>query len=226
MILRNVLRLTTVLLAASIVGCEKDDPTSIPPEQRFTIDPLFTGIDLGGTEQLTVKVGSNAVPVTWESSNPAVATVDANGLVTSKAIGFTAITATQTANPTQKISSNVTVLAVAPSTLLQNNTPLVIASAGPSLSLAMYRISVPAGKTKLTVTTSGPTNLDVDLLVRRAAVPTTNNSTFAVVADCYSGGANTNESCVINNPPKGTYYIGIWLFDPYAGVTLLAKYEP
>lgn len=222
---RTVIRLTAVVLAALTMGCSKDDPTSIAPEQRFTIDPLFTGIDLGGTEQITVKVGTNAVPVTWESSNPAVATVDANGLVTSKSIGFSAITATQVSDPSQKISSNINVLPVAPSVLLQNNVPLVIASAGPSLSLAMYRISVPAGKTKLTVTTSGPTSLDVDLLVRRAAVPTTNNTTFAVVADCYSGGANTNESCVINNPGKGTYYIGIWLFDPYSGVTLLAKYE-
>ena len=207
------------------MACEKDDPVSIAPEQRFTVDPLFTGIDLGGTEQLTAKIGANPVPVTWESSDPSVASVDANGLVTSLKVGFTAVTATQVADPSQRISANINVQPVVPSVLLQNNVPLVISSAGPDLSLALYRISVPAGKTKLTVTTTGPTNIDVDLLVRRAAAPTTNNATFAVTADCYSGGANTNESCTFNNPAKGTYYIGIWLFNPYSGVTLLAKYE-
>ncbi|HZJ01453.1 MAG TPA: pre-peptidase C-terminal domain-containing protein [Gemmatimonadaceae bacterium] len=214
-----------MLLAAATMACEKDDPVSIGPEQRFTVTPLFTGIDLGGTEQLTAQIGSNPVPVTWESSNPAVATVDANGLVTSLTLGFTAVTATQVADPSQKISSNITVLPVTPSILLQNNVPLSVSSTGAFLSLTLYRISVPAGKTKLTVTTVGPTDKDLDLLVRRAAAPTTNNSTFAVTADCYSGGANTNESCTFNNPAKGTYYIGLWLFDQYSGVTLTAKYE-
>jgi len=223
--LRGLLRISTVLLAAATMACEKDDPVSIGPEQRFTVTPLFTGIDLGGTEQLTAQIGSNPVPVTWESSNPAVATVDANGLVTSLTLGFTAVTATQVADPSQKISSNITVLPVTPSILLQNNVPLSVSSTGAFLSLTLYRISVPAGKTKLTVTTVGPTDKDLDLLVRRAAAPTTNNSTFAVTADCYSGGANTNESCTFNNPAKGTYYIGLWLFDQYSGVTLTAKYE-
>jgi len=223
--LRSLLRISSVLLVAGTMACEKDDPVSIAPENRFIVTPLFTGIDLGGTEQITATVGANPVPVTWESSDPAVATVDANGLVTSKAVGFTAVTATQVADPSQKVSSNINVLPVIPSVLLQNNVPLVVSSNGAFLSLALYRISVPAGKTKLTVTTTGPVNIDLDLLVRRAAAPTTNNSTFAVTADCYSGGANTNESCVINNPAKGTYYIALWLFDAYSGVTLLAKYE-
>lgn len=222
---RTVISVTAIALAAFALGCSKDDPTSIAPENRFTVTPLFTGIDLGGTEQITATVGTNPVPVTWESSNPAIATVDANGLVTSLAVGFSAITATQKSDPSQKLSANINVLSVIPSVLLQNNVPLIVSSPGPSLSLALYRISVPAGKTKLTVTTTGPKTLDLDLLVRRAAAPTTNNTTFAVTADCYSGGADTNESCVINNPGKGTYYIALWLFDPYSGVTLLAKYE-
>ncbi|HEX2721289.1 MAG TPA: pre-peptidase C-terminal domain-containing protein [Gemmatimonadaceae bacterium] len=222
---RSVIRITSVLLAALVMGCEKDDPTSIAPEQRFTVSPIFTGIDLGGTEQLTAQVGTSPVPVTWESSNPAVATVSATGLVTSLAVGFTAVTATQVADPSQKLSANINVLPVFPSILLQNNVPIVVSSNGAFLSLTMYRITVPAGKTKLTVTTTGPNNLDLDLLVRKGALPTTNNTTFAVTADCYSGGASTNETCVINNPAKGTYYIGLWLFDPYSGVTLTAKYE-
>jgi serine protease len=213
-----------MMLAVAAMACSKDDPVSIAPEQRFTVTPLFTGIDLGGTEQLTAQIGSNPVPVTWESSNPAVATVSATGLVTSLSVGFTAVTATQVADPSQKFSSNITVQPVLPSILLQNNVPLVISSNGDFLSKVLYRISVPAGKSKLTVTTTGPTNLDLDLIVRRGAAPTTNG--FSVTAsDCYSGGASTNESCVINNPAKGTYYISIWLFDAYSGVTLLAKYE-
>lgn len=219
---RSVLRTSTVLLAAATMACEKDDPVSIGPDQRFTVTPLFTGIDLGGTEQLTAQVGSNPVPVTWESSDPSVATVDANGLVTTKAVGFTAVTATQVADPSQKVSANINVLSVLPSILLQNNVPIVVSSNGAFLSTVLYRIPVPAGKSKLTVTTTGPTTADVDLLVRRAAAPVVPNPTGTY--DCYSGGPNTNESCVINNPAKATYYIMLWLFDPYT-VTLLAKYE-
>jgi hypothetical protein len=222
---RTVISVTAIALAAFALGCSKDDPTSVPTDQLFTVTPLFTGIDLGGTEQITAQVGTTPVSVTWESSAPAVATVDGNGLVTSQSVGFAAVTATQVADPTKKVSANINVLSVIPSILLQNNAPLVVASAGAPLSLVLYRISVPSGKTKLTVTTTGPTNKDLDLLVRKAAAPTTNNTTGAVVADCYSGGANTNESCVINNPGKGTYYIALWLFDQYSGVTLLAKYE-
>jgi hypothetical protein len=122
--LRSVLRLSSVLLVAGVMACEKDDPVSVAPEQRFNITPLFVGIDPGATQQVTATIGANPVPVTWESSNPAVATVDGNGLVTGLTSGFTAVTATQVANPSEKISSNITVLPLLPSTPLTNGVPL------------------------------------------------------------------------------------------------------
>ena len=47
--------------------------------------------------------------VTWTSSNPAVAAVDANGLITAKALGSVVITATSNLDPTKTASCTVTV---------------------------------------------------------------------------------------------------------------------
>ena len=226
--LRSLLRTSTMLLAAATMACEKDDPVSIAPEQRFTIDPLFVGLDPGATQQVKALVGSNPVAVTWESSNTAAATVDGNGLVTAVAPGFAAVTATQVSDPSQKISSNINVLApIAGSIEIQNNVPLTgLSRTGSAATVVLYRITVPAGKTKLTVSTTGPDNQDIDIFVRKSFAPVVPVTSAAFTADCKSDGLTTTESCSVTNPAPGTWYIAIQLWTNYSGVTLLAKYEP
>ena len=219
MIHRNVLRLTTVLLAASILGCENDDPTSIPADQRFTITPLFVGIDPGATQQVTAKIGPNPVAVTWESSNPAVATVNGNGLVTALTAGFTAVTATQTADPTQKISSNITVLPLLGTGLTKNVATGPLSSSGARGSTVLYRIFVPPGSTNVTFTLTGGTG-DADIYVRRATPPTLSAFT------CASENGGNEEICSIANPASGTWYVLIGLWDPYANTFIKANYTP
>src|SRR5215212_10869016 len=211
--LRSLLRTSTMLLAAATMACEKDDPASIAPEQRFNITPLFVGIDPGATQQVTATIGTTPVAVTWESSDPAVATVDGNGLVTGLTSGFTALTATQTSDPTQKISSNITVLPLLPSIPLTNGVPLTgLSRTGAAATVVLYRITVPAGKTKLTVSTTGPDNQDVDIFVRKSLAPVVPVTTAAFTADCKSDGATTTESCSVNNPAAGTWYIAVQLW--------------
>ena len=217
---RSVIRITTVLLAAALtVGCEKDDPISIAPEDQFNITPLFVGIDPGATQQVTATVGTTAVPVTWESSNPAVATVTGTGLVTALTAGFTAVTATMTSDPTKKISSNITVLPLLGTGLTNGVAIGPLSSSGARGSTVLYRIFVPPGRTSLTVTLSGGTG-DADIYVRRSTPPTLSAFT------CASENAANGESCVIANPASGTWYILIGLWDPYTGATLRATYAP
>lgn len=223
----RTVRLTAVVLAALTMGCSKDDPTSIAPEQRFTINPLFVGIDPGGTQQVTALIGTTPATVTWESSNPAVATVAANGVVTGLTSGFTAVTATQTADPAQKISSNITVLPLLPSVPLTNGVALTgLARTGAAATVVLYRITVPAGRTKLTVSTTGPNSQDVDIFVRKSLAPVVPVTTAAFTADCKSDGATTTESCFVNNPAAGTWYIALQLWTNYTDVTLTATYIP
>jgi hypothetical protein len=224
---RTVISVTAIALAALALGCSKDDPTSVPTDQLFTVSPLFAGVDPGGTQQLSATVGANPVDVTWDSSNPAVATVSATGLVTGLTTGFTAITAKRTSDGSL-FSSNINVLPLLASTPLTNGVPLtgLARATGSQGSVTLYRITVPAGKTKLTVSTTGPNSQDVDIFVRKSVAPVVPVTTAAFTADCKSDGPNTTESCSITNPIAGTYYIAVQLWTPYSDVTLTATFIP
>jgi hypothetical protein len=78
-----------------------------PPTLAFiTVMPTSATVQTGSSQQFTVSgtdtVGNaaSAGPVTWSSGNPAVATVDTNGLATCVQNGGTNITATNTGNLT------------------------------------------------------------------------------------------------------------------------------
>jgi hypothetical protein len=77
-----------------------------------TVTPDAATINIGATRQLTATVApANATnqAVTWSSSDPAVATVDANGLVTAVAAGTATITVT-TADGGHTATSAITVV--------------------------------------------------------------------------------------------------------------------
>jgi len=63
--------------------------------EELTLNMTQCVVDLNGTgtAQLTVETPANA-SVTWSSSNPSIATVDSNGLVTGTESGEVTITAT------------------------------------------------------------------------------------------------------------------------------------
>lgn len=82
----------------------------------ITLDQTTLSMLKGGTAQLTATVGPEYIlddSVTWSSSNEAVATVDANGVVTANGDGTAVITATTVANGADgtplKAECNVTV---------------------------------------------------------------------------------------------------------------------
>lgn len=99
-------------------------------------------------------------------------------------------------------------------TALTSGAPLTGRS-GDEGSTVLYRISVPAGATLLTVTTSGGTG-DLDLYVRQGQEPTASSY------DCESAGGDNNETCDLEDPAAGTWYIVLEGFEAYGGATLLA----
>lgn len=84
-----------------------------------------------------------------------------------------------------------------------------------------FTITVPAGQTNLTITTSG-SDADADLYVRRASAPDTG------AYDCRSNGGTSNETCSIANPAAGTWYVAVRAADAnnadFANVTINATY--
>lgn len=79
-----------------------------------------------------------------------------------------------------------------------------------------FEIDVPAGQSSLNVSISGGTG-DADLYVRFGANPTT--STY----DCRPYRNGNNETCTINNPSAGTYFIRLRGYSAFSGVTLTAS---
>ena len=92
-------------------------PVTTPTVSSVTVTPAGTSLAVGATQQLKAEVmgqNSPSTAVTWKSSDTAVLTVDATGLVTAKAAGTATVTATSTADTSKSGSVTVTVKAATP----------------------------------------------------------------------------------------------------------------
>lgn len=215
---RNVIRVTAFLLGAFVMGCSEKDPMHVAPADLFEVTPLFAGLDPGATQQLSVvKGGAPVTSATWASSNTAVATVSATGLVTAVSPGFSAVEAR---SGSDVYTSNITVLPLL-GTALTNGVGVSISSSGARNSSVLYRITVPTGKTNLNFSLTGGTG-DADIYIRKSLTPTTG----AGGSVCKSENGGNEETCNVANPAAGTWYVLVVVWDPYAGATLKATYTP
>jgi serine protease len=80
-----------------------------------------------------------------------------------------------------------------------------------------FRLDVPAGATNLTVRTSGGTGA-MDLYVRAGAEP------GASAFDCRPLVVGNAETCTFAQPQATSYYIGLYGYQAFAGVTLTASF--
>lgn len=216
MVHRPLLRVAgTALVALFIASCADYGPTDAGPILRVT--PNWVTVEPGETRQLNVTLDGQPAEVTWVSSDPSVATVSSTGMVTGLKDGYTAVTASLNSNPSMLISSSITV-PLLQGTQLTSGVGVPI-SGGPRGEAKLFRIRPPAGSSNLRVTISGGTG-DVDLYVRRGAVPT--NSTY----DCGSENGGNTELCNFASPANAQYYIRVVAWDPYAGATLTATVTP
>jgi serine protease len=81
-----------------------------------------------------------------------------------------------------------------------------------------YTVTVPAGRTNLTINTSGGTG-DADLYVRVGAQPTLSTYT------CRPYKTGNAESCSITSPTAGTYHIGIYGYAAVTGLTMTTSHQ-
>lgn len=167
-------KLTRSLIAigalAGLAACGDDVSVTEPPPPT----PAVTGISVspgsatlikGQTAQLSAVVTANdasvARTVTWATSNAAVATVSAAGLVTAVAPGAATITATATADANFKAGSQIT----------------VTGSGVRSVSVAPNNAILPTGQTLQLVA-----NVDADAGVARTVTWSSSNTAVATVS--------------------------------------------
>lgn len=89
---------------------------------------------------------------------------------------------------------------------------------GATGSWTHYYVDLPAGMSVLNVTMSGGSG-DADLYVRQGSQPTTSSY------DCRPYRSGNNESCSLNNPGSGRWYISLQGYQAYSGVNLLVEWQ-
>lgn len=89
------LLLVTLIVTLLMSACSTPAPTPPTPEPpkptTITVSPESLTLIVGKSEQLSVVVSPEEVAVTYQSKDPAIATVDAQGLVTGVAVGETTV---------------------------------------------------------------------------------------------------------------------------------------
>jgi uncharacterized protein YjdB len=128
-----------------------------PAIRTIAVAPTAASIFINGTQQLTSTVTADAgveQTVAWRSTNPAIASVNAAGLVTGVAFGSTTISAIATADTTRRATMTVTVtprpISVA---IAQRNVAL---HAGSSLPLTGLVTADPGVNTGVVWSSSAP----------------------------------------------------------------------
>ena len=102
-------------------------------------------------------------------------------------------------------------------TTLTNGQP-VTGLSGATGSFQYFKITVPSGQTSLAIPISGGTG-DADLYVKLGAQPTTSTYDYRSIV------SGNTDSVTVTNPAAGDWYIGLYGYAAYSGVTLTATYS-
>ncbi len=149
--------------------------------------------------------GSSTATITTSTSTPAgtyLITITGTG-------GGLTRTTTVTLTVTAGSGGGVTTL---------TNGVAVTGLSGATGAFQFFKITVPAGQTSLVIPISGGTG-DADLYVKLGAQPTT------TVYDFRSIVSGNTDSVTVSNPAAGDWYIGLYGYAAYSGVTLKATYS-
>jgi len=217
--LRSAARLAALVLSLGAMACADDEYEVTDLSTKLEVNPLFLGVRQGDPAvQYEASMGGDPVTVTWESSDPSIATVTPGGLVNPVGDGFVAITATLSSNTAKKRSASLTVTPLYfPLTSGVARTGI----AGNVGDTLYYRINVPAGRDSLKIVMAGGTG-DLDMYVRYNAVPAYGGANWV----CRPFNAGNNETCVMASPAAGFWYVWLDVYENATGASLTATVYP
>lgn len=212
------------------------DP-SYQPDHTVAVSQSTASVVRGASKAVTVTVGSqdgfSASTSLTASGLPAGVTASfAPTSVTPTANGSATSTMTLTASSTATVGTwTVKVSATSGTVTRTANVELTVTAPAPSGPVTLLSktglsggygessyvtVNVPAGAKSLTFKTSGGTG-DVDLYARFNAKPT---STY----NCESAYDGNNETCTVSAPAAGTWYLELYGWEKYSGVSLNVTY--
>jgi hypothetical protein len=137
----------------------------------------------------------------------------------STAAGTYSITVTGTGGgKTHATVVTLTVTATGGGVTTLSNGQTVSSLSGATGAYQYFKITVPTGQSSLAVTTSGGTG-DEDVYLKLGSQPTTTTYDYRGIV---SGNA---ENVTVTNPGAGDWYIGLYGYAAYSGVSLTATYS-
>lgn len=217
---------TTVGVGSTVISAASEGKTAtlnftvLPPTPVATVTLslssgyLPTSVSVPLTATLRDAAGGvlSARVVTWTTSNAAIATVSATGVVNAIANGAVTITATSEGKTASGTFTAIPGLRSATGVTFTNSV---------EKTSAFYAVFVPAGSTSLNATLRGG-NGDPDLYLYRPGQSLTS------AAECASenGGTTIVEDCVRANPVAGVWVVEVFAYLAHAGTTLTATVTP
>lgn len=174
----------------------------------LTVAFTDTSTDAGGT------IGSRS----WTFGDGGTSTAT-NPSHTYAAAGTYSVTETVTESSSGKQNAATKSVTVASNGNVLTNGVAATGLSGTSGLSADYTLTVPAGKTSVTIKIAGGTG-DADLYIKLNTAPTTSSY------DCRPYKTGNNETCTLTPPSAGgTYHIKLNAYQAYSGVSLTGSYN-
>lgn len=180
-----------------------------------SVSPASASIYVKGTQAVTATVEPTGSGVNWSSANTAIATVDANGLVTAKAPGTTTITATSKVDSTKSAGMSITVLRP---TITLSPASVTISAAGATQTVTATLSptdSADVGQNSGVTWTSGDSSI---ASVTPQGTNFTGGSATATVTGVKTG--TTTLTCYANSDPAVSKTITVVVGNPTPVITL------
>jgi serine protease len=197
-------------------GSTTTTPANVAPVASFSV--ATSGLTASFTDKSTDSDGSIASH-SWTFGDGSTST-GTNPSHTYAAAGTYTVkeTVKDNAGASSSKSASVTVsTGTSSGTVLTRGVAITLPAKAIGTWSSTYTLSVPAGRSTLTFTTSGGTG-DADLYVRFGTAPT------GTYYDCRPYRTGNYETCTFYAPKAGTWYVKVRAYQAYSGVSLKGSY--